>query len=1023
MNVIKQKKAELTKLLRTVFCMLFLIPSCLLAQTERITVRGQVTFNDEPLSGVTISVQGANMYAMTGDDGNYTITVPDKNAVLVFSFIGYKTVNEIAGSRSLINVAMEEDVQQLEQTVVVGYGTQRKSDVTGSMVSVDESTLKEVPVSSISQAIQGRVAGVYIQQTSTAPGRGSQIRIRGSRSLSASDDPLLVVDGIPFMGTLNDLAPDAIKSIDILKDASATAIYGSRGANGVILITTFRGTGNIKPQLTYNAYYGVASIAKKYQVFNAAEFVKYREISGYGQPEPWLPQEQQYFTTGKSYDWQDELYKAAMVTSHDINFRAGSDFISGGLGLGYYNETSPIPGQEFTRYSLRGNLDINVNKWLKVGFSTNNSFGLTDGEGVDIIAMKGVVNFSPLVNPYDEDGNVIVQPLMPREDGYSPLLIKNKDLWSQERQRFMSYNTAFAEVKILPELKYRANLGFFYMHDRYGTYYASDSPFLDVAGSPSTASLSNNNVYGYTLDNLIYYDKTFAEKHRIGATFLYSVEDYYFESSSFYGTDMTANYMKYHDLSRSNKGVIARPGSYTRRTLLSYMGRVNYAFDNRYMATLTFRSDGSSVLAKGNKWHSYPAVSLAWNINREKFMEKVTFIDMLKLRAGYGQTSNQAVAPYSTLGSMTQTKYNFGEDYVYGYYPSKIENDDLAWEYSDTYNAGIDFSFWRGRLSGSIEAYIQKTTDVIVQQNMPASSGVASATDRNIGRTENKGMEFTLHGSIFRPANPGGFSWDVDYNLSFNRNKLLSLASGVNQDEGNGWFVGHPINVIYDYNKIGIWQLGEEQEAAKFWSTPGMFKFEDVDKDEMITPADRKVIGSYEPDVEMGMTHRLTYKNFDFTLVAYARIGGTLVSAIHMRQAYLNTLAGRLNNLKVDYWTEDNPTNKYPKPDLTRLNNSFDTTMGYFDASFLRIQTITLGYTLPKSLLSKFGVNELRVYLTCNNVATLFSPYMDDGGVDPQPTGYGSQGTTGGPISSRQLTVGLSTPPVRQFLLGVNIKL
>jgi TonB-linked SusC/RagA family outer membrane protein len=1020
MNVIRQKKGRINKLLRTVACMLFLIPSCLLSQTERITVKGQVTFNGESLSGVTVLVQGTNAYAITDDGGNYTITAVNQNSVLAFSFVGYKTVNETVGSRSIINVVMEEDVQQLEQTVVVGYGTQRKSDVTGAIASVDESTLKEVPVSNISQAMQGRIAGIYIQQTSTAPGKGSQIRIRGNRSLSASDDPLIVVDGIPFQGTLNDLAPDAIKSIDILKDASATAIYGSRGANGVILITTFRGTGNIKPQLSYNAYYGVASITKKYQVFNAEEFVKYREISGYGQPDPWLPQEKQYFDTGKSYDWQDEFYQSSKVTSHDLNFRAGSDVISGGMGLGYYNETSPLPGQEFTRYSLRGNLDMNINKWLKVGLSTNNSFGLTDGEGVGIVALKGLVNFSPLVNPYDEDGNIIAKPLAPREDAYSPLLIKNEDLWEQERQRFMSHNTAFAEVQIIPELKYRVNLGFFYMHDQYGTYYASESPFRD--GQISTASLSNMNMYGYTMDHLLYYDKTFAEKHKVGATLLYSVEDYSVEYSETSGSDMTANYMEYHNLSMANGGVTAT-GSSSRRTLISYMGRLNYAFDNKYMATLTFRSDGSSVLAAGNKWHSYPAVSLAWNINREKFMEKLTFLDMLKLRVGYGQTSNQSVQPYGTLGSMVQTKYNFGENYVYGYYPYTIENAELAWEYSDTYNAGIDFSFWKGRLSGSIEAYIQKTSEVIVQQNSPASSGIAAATNRNIGRTENKGMEFTLRGSIFRPANPEGFRWDVDYNLSFNRNKLLSLTSGVSQDEGNGWFVGHPINVIYDYNKIGIWQLGEEAEAASFYSTPGMFKFEDVDEDGMITPADRKVLGSYDPDVEMGMTHRLKYKNFDFTLVAYARIGGMLVSAIHMRQAYLNTLAGRLNNLRVDYWTEDNPTNKYPKPDLTRLNNSFDTTMGYFDASFLRIQTMTLGYTLPKSLLSKFGVTELRVYLTCNNVATLFSPYMDEGGVDPQPTGYGSQGTTGGPITSRQLTVGLSTPPVRQFLLGVNIKL
>ncbi|MDR1372303.1 MAG: TonB-dependent receptor [Dysgonamonadaceae bacterium] len=1021
MNLIKQKQGRITKkLFQIVSCMLFLIPSCMFAQTGRVTVKGQVTFNGEPLSGVTVLVQGANMYAMTDDGGNYTITAVDQNSVLVFSFIGYKTVNETVGTRSIINVTMEEDVQELEQTVVVGYGTQRKSDVTGAIASVSEGTLREVPVSNISQAMQGRIAGVMIQQTGTSPGKGSQIRIRGNRSLSADDDPLIIVDGIPFHGTLNDLAPDAIKSIDILKDASSTAIYGSRGANGVILITTFRSVGQTKPQITYNAYYGIGSVAKKYEVFNAAEFVKYREISGYQSSDPWLPQEMQYFETGRSYDWQDELYQSSMVTNHDLNFRAGSDVISGNLGITYYNETSPIPGQEFTRYALRGNLDMKMTKWLKVGLSTQNSFGFRDGEGVDIIALKGLVNFSPMVNPYDEDGNIIAKPLAPREDGYNPLLIKNEKLWTQERQTFMSHNAIYAEVQILPELKYRANLGFFYLHNQYGTYYASGTPFRD--GSLSTASLSNTNVHGYTLENLLYYDKTFAGKHKIGATLLYSVEDYYAESSQFTGTDMTADYIQYRNLATANSGVTAS-GSSTRRVLLSYMGRLNYSFDNKYMATVTFRSDGSSVLAAGNKWHSYPAISLAWNIHRENFMEKFKFLDMLKFRIGYGQTSNQAVSPYATLGSMSQSRYNFGEDYVYGYAPFTIENNELGWEYSDTYNAGLDFSFFKGRLSGTLDVYLQKTTDVIVGQNMPASSGVQGTTMLNLGKTQNKGMEFSLSGAIFRPSNPEGFNWDVDYNISFNRNKLLSLNSGVTQNEAYGWFVGYPINVFYDYKKIGIWQLDEADEAAQYGCRPGQLKLEDYNKDGVISVADRYVTHTFEPDALMGMTHRLRYRNFDFTLVAYAQIGGSLVSTLHQRNSYLNTLAGRLNNLRVDYWTETNPTNAYPKPDYTRLNNSFDTTMGLFDASFVKIQTITLGYTLPKSLLSKFGITDIRVYLTCNNVATLFSPYMDEGGVDPQPTGYGSQGTvSSNTVQNRQLAVGLSTPPVRQFLLGASIK-
>jgi TonB-linked SusC/RagA family outer membrane protein len=768
----------------------------------------------------------------------------------------------------------------------------------------------------------------------------------------------------------------------------------------------------------------MGAVAKKYQVFNAEEFVKYREISEYQSGSPWLPQEQPYFENGRSYDWQDELYQTATVTNHDLNFRAGKDFISGSMGLSYYNETSPIPGQEFTRYSLRGNLDLQMNPWLKVGMSTQNSFGLTDGEGIDIMVLGELLTFSPLVNPYDNEGNIITQPLAPREDSYSPLLIRNKDLWTQERQRFMSHNTVFAEIQFLPELKYRANLGFFYLHDQYGTFYSSQSPFRD--GAASTASLANTNMYNYTLENLLYYDKTFAVKHKVGATLMYSVEDSYYENTAAQATDMTADYMQYHNLGMANSGVTfdSNAQSYQRRSLLSYMGRLNYVFDNKYMATFTLRSDGSSVLAPGRKWHSYPALSLAWNINRENFLSHIESLDMLKLRVGYGQTSNQSVAPYATLGSLVQRKYNFGEDYVYGYYPYTLANKELGWEYSDTYNAGLDLSLWNGRFSATVDVYLQKTKDLLVGQSLPISSGVPGSVMVNVGKTQNKGIELMLRGGLFQAARPGGFNWEVDYNFSLNRNKLLQLNSGVTQSEGDGWFVGYPIDVVYDYNKIGIWQLEEAEEAAKYGDVPGMFKLEDRDQDGRITPNDRAVIHTFEPDAEMGMTHRLGYGNFDFTLVSFAQIGGTLVSTIHQRQAYLNTLAGRYNNLKVDYWTPENPTNKYPMPIYSRLNNSYDTTMGYFDASYLRIQTATLGYSLPKSMLLKAGVTDLRLYLTCNNVATLFSPYMKEGGVNPQPTGYGSQGTASSTIvKSRQLSVGLSTPPIRQFLLGVSIKL
>ncbi|GHT37602.1 SusC/RagA family TonB-linked outer membrane protein [Bacteroidia bacterium] len=975
----------------------------------------------EPVIGASVAIKGSQTGAITDIDGRFSINA-SAGSILSVSYIGFTSKEFKLGDSAELQIVIQEDNRLLDEVVVIGYGTQRRSDVTGAISSIGENALKEVPSINISQSMQGRVAGVSIQQTGTQPGADAQIRIRGTRSLTASNDPLIIVDGIPFGGKLNDIPSDDIKSVDILKDASSTAIYGSRGSNGVLLITTNRTNTYTKPQVSYNGYVGLSSIAKKYEMFDAEDFIKLRNLSGYQAGSPYLPQEQQYFTTGTSYDWQDEMYKTSSVNNHDLNFRAGNETLQSSLGLNYYNETSVLPGQDFTRYSLRGNIDLKLNNWFKIGYNTQNAFSLTNGEGVSIVALYEMLAFSPLVNPYDENGKAIVQPLAPREDSYSPLLLKDKSLWTQERKRFNTLNSLYAEIQFTPELKYRANLGLNYFHDQYGEFYSTNSPFKD--GSTSSAALSLSTAYNYTIENLLYYDKAFALKHRVGATLMYSIEDSYIEYIRAEGLNMTADYMKYHNLGMANDGVTfdGNRQSYQRRTLLSYMGRINYSYDGKYMATFTLRSDGSSVLAKGKKWHTYPALSLAWNIRKESFMKNFDRIDLLKIRAGYGQTSNQSISPYATLGSLGQNKYNYGSDLVYGYYTSTLSNPNLGWEYTYSYNLGIDFSLWN-RLSGSIDLYSQNTQDLLVSQRLPHSSGVQSSVMVNVGKTQNKGIEFSLHSDNFTPASKDGFAWKTDFNLYINRNKLVSLNSGITQDIDNGWFVGYPIDVIYDYKKLGIWQLGEEAEAAKFGFQPGDIKLEDYDKDGQLSQNDRYVIHKFEPDAELGMTNRFEYRNFDFTVVAFSQIGGTLVSSLHQTQSYLNVLNGVRNNLKVEYWREDNPTNDNPRSLNSGGARPYSSTLGYFDGSFLKIRTMTLGYSFLGQWLKSRNINNFRVYLTCNNVATLFSPYMKKGGIDPQPTGYGAQGVgnVSSPQKDRQLTITLSTPPTRQFLLGASI--
>jgi TonB-linked SusC/RagA family outer membrane protein len=1003
-----------------------MIPAGLYAQTDGTnTVRGTVVDNAGPLPGVTVLVQGTTNVTTTDADGNYTITVAGEGAVLVFSYIGYKSIAYPVGSRSRIDVTMEEEISRLDEVVVIGYGAVKKSDVTGAIASVNDATIKEVPASNFSQALQGRVAGMDIQQTSTRPGSDAQIRIRGTRSLTASNDPLIIVDGIPFAGSLNDIPPGDIKSVDILKDASSTAIYGSRGATGVIIITTTRATVYTKPQINYNGYFGISTVAQKYKMMDAEKFIQMRTLSGYESANPWLPQEQQYFTTGQSFDWQDEMYQTAFVNSHDLSFRGGSEVLQGSLGMNYYNESSVLPGQKFTRYSLRGSLDFTLKKWLKVGFSTQEAFSLPEGEGVSIVALYGMLAFNPLVNPYDADGKVIPQPLYPREDTFSPLLLKDEDTWAQERKRFNTLNSLYAEVQFTPAFKYRANFGFNYSHDQYGEYYGTNTPFR--GDQVSQARISLYTAYNYTLENLLYYDKVFAGKHRLGITLMQSIEDYYSEYKTATGLDMTADYMKYFNLGMANESVTfdGNQQSYSRRVLLSFMGRFSYSYDDRYVAMVTFRSDGASVLSEGKKWHTYPAISLAWNLQNESFLKGVETLDMLKIRGGYGQTSNQSIQPYATFGSLGQSRYNFGSAQVYGYFTNTLNNPNLGWEYTDSYNIGIDFSLWR-RLSGSIDFYLQNTHDLLVGQRLPSSTGVAGSIMVNVGRTQNKGMEISLRSDNIVAETPGDFSWVTDFTFYVNRNKLLELNSGVEQDEANGWFVGYPIDVIFDYEKIGIWQSNEAAEAAAYGFKPGQIKFNDYTPDGVFSANDRHVIHTFEPDAIFSITNRFAFKNFDLSIVAYSQIGGTLVSSLHQGQSYLNTLNGRRNNIDIDYWRTDNPTNENPAPyDSGGAQPTYYSSLGYFDASYLQIQTVTLGYTLPKRLMQKAGIDNLRCYVTCNNVATLFSPYMDKGGVSPRPTGFGAQGVggVGSPQMSRQLTVTLSTPPTRQFLFGVSLTL
>lgn len=748
--------------------LLCLIPLCSIAQN--ITVKGIVKDNlGESVIGANVTEKGTTNGMITDLDGNFSLTV-QKNATLVISYIGYVTQEIAIKGNTNLNIILKEDSKALEEVVVIGYGTARKSDVTGSIASVGGDKLQEMPSTNITYALQNRVAGVDMTQTSSQPGATMQIRIRGTRSLTASNDPLVVLDGIPFMGNLSDINPGDIKSMDILKDASSTAIYGSRGANGVILITTNRGAQGTPAKFTYNGYVGAKSVFSKYPMMDGPKYAEMRKYAG--KFENSLDESDDMNT-----DWQDLLYRTGMVNSHDVSVAGGTNNGSYSFGAAYYKDQGVIPTQNYTRYSLRGSFDQGVGKYFRFGLTTNSNYNVTKGSNIDLYS---VLNNTPLANPYNEDGSLKRTVKLNSQDENFVVtrdVVENlEDSWLNEKKGFGTYNNLFAEVQCpwVKGLKYRVNLGLNYRSTKGGVF-TGEGINSSTADTPSTASLEHTETTNWAIENLITYDRTFG-KHQLNIVGMYSAEETVYTKSHIAARDIPAEYLQYYNLGRAEGTITVNPDNwdYQKSGLMSWMGRAMYTYDNRYMLMATVRADASSRLAKGHQWHTYPAVSAGWNIGQESFMDDLEWLDILKVRVGYGQTSNQAVAPYSTWGKLSTRPYNFGPTgYATGYYVSALPNYDLGWEYSSTWNFGLDFTLLGGRLSGTFEYYIQKTSDLLQSVNLPSTSGVSSYVG-NVGKTENKGVEFTLNGTIL--DNHNGWTWDASINISANRNKLTELA-------------------------------------------------------------------------------------------------------------------------------------------------------------------------------------------------------------------------------------------------------
>jgi TonB-linked SusC/RagA family outer membrane protein len=984
--------------------------------------------------------KGTNNGTVTDFNGNFSLSVKP-GATLVVSYVGYVSQEIKAGDNVRVN--LKEDGHVVNEVVVIGYGTQRREAVTGSVANIGGEKLNQVAATNAAQALQGRVAGVLMTQTSSKPGAEMQIRIRGQRSLSASNDPLIVLDGIPFMGQLSDINPTDIKSMDILKDASATAIYGSRGANGVIIITTVKGSQGSPAKVTYNGYVSFKKVFHKYPMMDGPTFNKFRQYAG-------LYQNSLDESETTNTDWQDLYYQTGISHNHDLSVAGGTNGGSYSFGAGYYKDESVVPTEGYDRISVRGNFDQTVGKYFRFGLSTNNSYRKTQG----VNNMYAVLSSSPLSSPYDENGNLKRYNSLPADDQIvvtKETVERDKDVWLSENKGIGSYNTLFAEVKCpwIEGLSYRINVGLNFRSSKSGSFTGTGINNKD-ANAVNSGSVYENQTRNWAVENLLTYDHTFAEKHNLNVVAMYSAEQTTYEQSGASAQEIPADYFQYYALDKATGQANLTGYNYWQSGLLSWMGRVMYSYDNKYMISAALRSDASSRLAKGHQWHTYPAVSAGWNIARENFMENLTWIDNLKLRVGYGETSNQSINPYSTLGGLAIRNYNFGNgtNYKAGYYVNSLPNPELGWEYSKTWNFGLDFSFFNGRLSGSFEYYTQKTNDILLNVKLPDTSGVSSFTG-NIGNTENKGWEFSLNGIII--DNKNGWNWEAGINFYQNRNKLTKLATNDpdGRDEGNLWFVGYPIDVVYDYQYQGIWNEsdvypvtiknadGTTTETTNFailepGGNIGMIKVahdgalnEDGVPTRQIGPDDREIM-SLEPDLVGGFNTTVAYKGFDLTVIGSFQIGGKLISAIHSSNGYLNMMSGRRNNLNVDYWTEQNTGAKYPKPGGIQSsdNPKYGSTLGYFNAGYLKFRAITLGYNFQNlKAVKDLGISRLRLYATVQNPFVLFSPYNNESGLDPETNSWSNENTAVGYSfgSHRMPIVGYNTPATRNFIFGVNV--
>lgn len=932
-------------------------------------VTGKITDpNGAPLSGVTVTIKGTSKATTTNEQGVFTISADD-NDVLVFSYVGFESQEIKVGDRTTINLSMASAASSLENIVVIGYGTVKKRDLTGAVVSLKGDEVKKVPAGNVMESVQGKVAGVDITRTSGGAGSMVNVTVRGNRSVLAQNTPLFIVDGIQY-ANYQDINPNDIQSMEVLKDASSTAIYGSRGANGVIIITTKRGASG-KIRVGANAYYGVSEVAGYPEPMNGPQYAELkrqasRTAGAWNSPADdanVFKADLAAAQSGQSTYWPGLLLQDGSQQDYGVNVAAGSEKTKVFFSFDYFKEKGILNNDFSGRYTLRLNIDQNIIGTFKVGLQSQLTYYDENRRTDNILNVANKV--IPYFTPYAPDGSIIRIP--GNANQVNPLLEELPGAYINETNTTRILSSAYAEWKPFPSLTLRSNLGITNSNSRNGLF-LGENTITRFTSSGSLAKVTNATQADLIWENIITWNKKFGD-HNIDLTAVTSYLSNKTDSAYSQGTGQIIPGQSWHAL-LNNPANISIWSNYIGSSLLSGAVRLNYNYKGKYLLTLTGRADGSSVLLKENRWSFFPSAAVAWRIIDENFMAGQNLFSDLKIRASYGVAGNAAVKPYSTTSGLILIPFSWNDVSMiaYGYDPQN-GNRNLKWELTGTQNIGIDFALFRNRISVSVDYYDSRTRDLLLLRPLPGSSGHTKVVE-NVGKTRNNGIEVSL-----RTVNVQNqqITWTSAITYTRNKERITELANGKN-DIASSLFIGSPVRSFYDFKKEGIWQTADTALARSFGYKAGDIRVADLSGDKgqpdgkLDATYDRMVIGSAVPDYTLGFSNDISYKNFDLNIYVFARVGQTFISD------YANKFEPNAieNGANVDYWTPENPTNNYPRPNIniSRASMPFATTLGYKDGSFVKIRNITLGYTLPKTLTQRFHVNSLRWYVSAKNYFT-----------------------------------------------------